>query len=176
MALIGPDDSNEVRLQILNAEFESYENDPLRSFHNGHIGGSHEQLFFIRNQNPSKFYTNITVTPVMIGVYNDSEGEFGVSGWGIKLMYGKRRPTEFEWDMVRSGAGIKIPDIGSNEAADTFTNHPIWVRIFCPGGEVAQVRENMQLHVNYYTKEVDSDKLGQADSIVVSDDPPVEIP
>ena len=48
MALIGPDNQNEVRLQILNADYESFENDPLRSFHNGHTGGSHEQLLFVR--------------------------------------------------------------------------------------------------------------------------------
>ncbi|MBM88225.1 MAG: hypothetical protein CMQ41_07575 [Gammaproteobacteria bacterium] len=162
MALIGPDNQNEVRLQILNADYESFENDPLRSFHNGHTGGSHEQLLFVRNQNPSKYYTNIVLSPVVIGVYDDTEGEFGTSGWGIKLLYGKRRPTEAEWDMVKSGAGIKIPNIGSSEAADTFTNHPVWVRIFCPGGEPAQIRENMQLHITYYTKEVDSDQPGQA--------------
>ena len=71
MALIGPDNQNEVRLQILNADYESFENDPLRSFHNGHTGGSHEQLLFVRNQNPSKYYTNIVLSPVVIGVYDD---------------------------------------------------------------------------------------------------------
>jgi len=70
-------------------------------------------------------------------------------------MYGKRRPTEEEWDLVKSGSAIQIPDIGTIEAADTFTNHPIWIRIYCPGNENAQIRENMQLNITYYVKEVD---------------------
>ena len=90
----------------------------------------------------------------MIGGYADT-GEFGTTGWGIKLMYGKRRPTEEEWDLVKSGAAIILPDIGSIEAADTFTNHPVWVRVYCPGGEAAQIRENMQLKLTYLIKEVD---------------------
>ena len=84
----------------------------------------------------------------MIGGYLDL-GEFGLTGWGIKLMYGKGS-TEAEWDLVKSGDSIGIPDIGSTQAADTFTNHPIWVRIYCPGNESAQIRENIQLKVSYF--------------------------
>ena len=40
---------------------------------------------------------------------------------GVSLMYGTRRPTEAEWDLVRSGDGIQIPDIETTEAADTST-------------------------------------------------------
>jgi len=69
-------------------------------------------------------------------------------------MYGKRRPTEAEWDLVRSSDGIEIPDIGTTEAADTFAQHPVWVRIYCPGGELAQIRENMQLRIRYYVRSV----------------------
>jgi hypothetical protein len=127
---------------------------PLRTFHNGHIGDSHEQLMYIRNQNPAKWYTNVKLTPVMIGGYEDL-GEFGTTGWGIKLMYGKRRPTEEEWDLIKTGSAIILPDIGTIEAADTFTNHPVWVRVYCPGGEEAQIRENMQLKLSYSEKMVD---------------------
>tara|TARA_Y100000310_G_C20286697_1_gene625208 strand:+ start:153 stop:611 length:459 start_codon:yes stop_codon:yes gene_type:complete len=147
-------EAENTRLQLLDDSYNSFEENPLRSFHNGHTGDSHEQLFFIRNQNPSKYYTNIKIAPAWIAGYED-KGEFGSTGWGIKLMYGKRRPTEEEWDLVKSGSTIQIPDIGTIEASDTFTNHPIWVRIYCPGGELAQIRENMQLQINYYIKEVD---------------------
>ena len=143
----------ENRLQLFKADYQSFEDEPMRSFHNGHVGDAHEQLFFIRNQNPSKYYTNVKVTPIFTGGYTD-DGEFGSSGWGIKLMYGKRQPTNQEWDMIDSGASIFIPDIGTCEAADTFTNHPVWVRIYCPGGEDAQIRENMQLDITYYVREV----------------------
>jgi hypothetical protein len=142
------------RLKILDSEYESFEKTPLRTFHNGHIGGLHEQLVFIRNEDPAKWYTNIQLAPEVIGGYDDS-GSFGTSGWGIKLMYGRRRPTEEEWDIMKYGSVIQIPDIGSIEAADTFTNHPVWVRVYCPGNEAAQIRENMQLKLTYLVKEVD---------------------
>jgi hypothetical protein len=141
-------------LQLYDSTLTTFGTTPLRTFHNGHIGDSHEQLIYIRNQNAAKWYTNVKLTPAMIGGYQDI-GEFGTTGWGIKLMYGKRRPTEEEWDLVNSGSAIILPDIGTIEAADTFTNHPVWVRIYCPGGEEAQIRENMQLKLTYLIKEVD---------------------
>lgn len=147
-------ETDNIRLQIFDENYESFQGNPLRSFHNGHTGDSHEQLFFIRNQNPSKYYTNIKITPVWLAGYQDN-GEFGITGWGLKLMYGKRRPTEEEWDLIKSGSAIQIPDIGTIEAADTFTNHPLWIRIYCPGNEPAQIRQNMQLKITYFVKEVD---------------------
>ena len=134
------------RLQIFNSNYESFEENPLRSFHNGHVGDSHDQLIFVRNQNPAKWFTNIRLQPVMIGGYKDL-GEFGDTGFGCKLLFGRRPPTEEEWDFVMSNSAIYLPDIGSCEAADTFTNHPVWVRLYCPGGTPAQIRESMQLNL-----------------------------
>ena len=142
------------RLKILNSEYESFETSPMRTFHNGHIGDSHEQLVFIRNEDAAKWYTNIELSPELVGVYNDATS-FTTTGWGIKLMYGKRRPTEEEWDILKTGSTILLPDIGSIEAADTFTNHPVWVRVFCPGGTAATIVENMQLNLKYLVREVD---------------------
>ncbi len=141
------------QLIFLDENYSPFNEDPMRSFHDGHRGDSHEQLMFLRNKDPSVYYTGVEVVPQMIGNYNDA-GEFGLTGWGIKLMYGKRRPTEGEWDLVRSGDGIQIPNIGSTEAADTFTNHPIWVRVYCPGNEPAQIRSNMQIAVSYFIRKV----------------------
>ena len=140
-------------LKLYKEDLSSYSTNPLRTFHNGYIGGAHEELIYIRNDDSSAYYTNVVASPELIGGYNDS-GEFGTTGWGIKLMYGKRRPTEAEWDLVRSGDGIKIPDIGSSQAADTFTNHPVWARVYCPAGEPADIKENMQIKITYHTKKV----------------------
>lgn len=132
---------------------QPYSTDPMRTFHNGYLGGSHEELFYLRNDDAGNYYTNILLTPELIGGY-DNAGEFGLTGWGVKLMYGRRRPTEAEWDLVRSGDSIQVPDIGSSEAADTFTNHPVWARVYCPAGEAAKIKENMQISITYYTKKV----------------------
>jgi len=145
--------SDNTRLQILNSELQPFNNAPLRTFHNGHTGDSYEELLYIRNQNPAKYYTGVRIAPTWKDQY-DAEGEFGTTGWGVKLMYGKRRPTEQEWDLVDPGSTISLPDIGTSEAADTFVNHPVWVRVFCPGNEPAQIKENIELRFSYSVREV----------------------
>lgn len=126
---------------------DTYE-DPLRTRHDGHLGGADERIIHVRNQDPALYYTQVRLVPELIADYQDL-GEFGLTGWGVKLMYGRRRPTDAEWDRVRSMDGIELPDIGSKEAADTFTNHPVWVRVFCPGGEPAQIRKSVRLRLSY---------------------------
>ena len=140
-------------IKLYKDDMQPYSTDPMRTFHNGYLGGSHEELFYLRNDDAGNYYTNILLTPELIGGYDDA-GEFGLTGWGIKLMYGRRRPTEAEWDLVRSGDSIQLPDIGSSEAADTFTNHPVWARVYCPAGEAAKIKENMQISITYYSKKV----------------------
>lgn len=125
---------------------------PLRTFHDGHLGGSQEKLIYLRNDDSAKYYTNITVH-LEVDSYEDF-GPFGTTGWGVKYIYGERRPTEAEWDEVRAGDAIAIPDIGDTSLADTFTYHPIWVRVYCPGGEPAQIRENQTIKVFYFERNV----------------------
>lgn len=124
----------------------------LRSFHDGFKGQTMEQIIYIRNDDVSRYYTNILVN-YESEVYQDL-GPFGTTGWGMKLMYGERRPTEAEWDLVRSIDPLSIPDIGSTDLADTNTYHPVWVRIICPGGEPAQIRESQQLTLAYFERVV----------------------
>lgn len=122
----------------------------LRSFHDGHLGSIMERIIYLRNDDSSRYYTNLLLR-YTVSSYQDF-GEFGTTGWGIKFINGERRPTESEWDLVRSGESLSIPDIGSTEAADTHTYYPIWVRITCPGGEVAQLRENQQIELDVLTR------------------------
>jgi len=124
----------------------------LRTFHDGHLGGSQEKLVYLRNADVGKYYTNITVH-LAVTSYEDV-GVLGTTGWGVKFIYGERRPTEDEWDQVRAGDAIALPDIGSTTLADTSTYHPIWVRSFCPGGEPAQLRENQTIQVFRYARNV----------------------
>jgi len=117
--------------------------DPLRSFHHGPMGSVHEEIVYIHNTDSSKYYSNVLLT-FEVTDYDDW-GELGATGWGVKLMYGERRPTEAEWNLVRSGEGIQLPDIGESWSADTGTYHPVWIRIVSPANEVAQIRSGQQL-------------------------------
>lgn len=121
------------------------DDDVLRTFHNGFLGGSLEKKFYIRNDDPTRYYTNLNLTYTVTNY--DDLGEFGTTGWSVKFIEGERRPTESNWDSVRSGEPLALADIGSTEAADTHTYRPIWVRVFCPGGEEAQIRENQLIQI-----------------------------
>lgn len=125
---------------------------PERTNSDGRLGGPYERVVYIRNDDVSNYYTNIVLSYEST-LYNDI-GEFGDSGWGIKYMYGERRPTEAEWDEVRSGEPLVLPDIGTTLAADTYTYHPFWIRVYCPGDKAAQIRENQLLRVSYYDRKV----------------------
>ena len=125
---------------------------PARTHYDGRLGGPHEFIVYIRNDDPANYYTNLVLS-YETELYGDI-GELGDSGWGVKYMYGERRPTEAEWDEVRSGEPVVLPDIGTTEAADTYTYHPVWVRIYCPGDTAAQLRENQRLRISYYERKV----------------------
>ena len=126
--------------------------DKLRSFHDGHLGDTWEDVIYLRNDDPTKYFTNMVLYYLIDG-YQDM-GEFGDTGWGVKLMYGERQPTEAEWDLVKAGDPLSLPDIGNSDAADTSTYHPIWVRITCPGGQLAQIRQNQKLRLLRYPRVV----------------------
>jgi len=152
MALRFFNDDKEAYASLAIVGTEANRQGPHRTFSDGRLGGAHEQLVYLRNDNPSTYYTDLTLSYEQ-DIYNDS-GEFGDTGWGIKYLYGERRPTEAEWDEIRSGEPLVLPDIGSTLAADTYTFHPIWMRVYCPGGQAAQLRENQRVRLSFYEKKV----------------------
>ncbi len=121
--------------------------DRFRPFINGYVGGSHEELIFFRNDDATKWFSNVTVS--LITSLYDGDGELGESGISFKFIYGERRPTEAEWDIAISGQPISLPDIGTVDAADTSTYHPVWVRTYVPGGTVAGINDSFTIRINY---------------------------
>lgn len=137
-------------LAFYDEDFALFNGNPLRTVHNGKPGGADDKLLFIRNNDESNYYTDIVVSYENLNA--DDYGEVGSTGWAVKFLYGTRRPTEEEWDSVRGGQSIGIPDIGSSSAADTYTYHPIWVRVYCPGEAPAQIREGQTIRVWFNEK------------------------
>jgi hypothetical protein len=152
MALRFFDEAKEAYASLPILTTEVNRQGPHRTFSDGRLGGAHEQIFYLRNDDPTCYYVDLSIGYEQ-DLYNDS-GEFGDTGWGVKYLYGERRPTEAEWDEVRSGEPLALPNIGSTLAADTYTFHPIWIRVYCPGGVAAQIRENQRIRIQFYEKKV----------------------
>ena len=113
-------------LAFYDSGLSAFTTDPLRTFHDGHLGGSYEVLVYVRNDDANKYYTNNQVFIELLSY--DDYGEYGASGWSAKLMYGARQPTEAEWDIVRSGDSISIPGNEIHQIKNT-SNSPL--RILC---------------------------------------------
>lgn len=141
-------------LVFFDKKMKAFNEDPLRSFHDGYSGEVFEDKIYIKNLDKTRFYTEITAEPKFKDAYQQDTGEYGNTGWSIKLMYGERQPTEEEWAYVPPASIISIPDIGTREKADTIRRHPIWVRIFCPGNSRAQIKKNIFIELQYYEKVV----------------------
>jgi len=126
----------------------------LYTFHNGRMGGVQEKIVYVRNDDPTLYFESLELG-VNLGTYVDN-GEYAETGWGYKFIYGTRQPTEGEWNTVYSGIPVTLPNIGSTHAADTSTYHPVWIRVFCPGQQPPQRRENATLELSFISKLVGS--------------------
>ena len=134
-------------IKFYDEEYELFGIEPLRSNHNGKPGGPDEKIIYIRNDDPSKFYSNLIVS-----YENESAEDYGIdgsTGWSVKFLYGSRKPSEKEWDSVSAGQSISLPDIGSSEVADTTTYHPIWIRVYCPGDSAVQRRLGQKIRLYF---------------------------
>jgi hypothetical protein len=121
--------------------------DKFRPFVNGYPGGAHEEIIYIRNDDVTRWFTNVVLS-VVASVY-DADGELGSSGIGFKFIYGERRPTEAEWDVVKSGQPLTLPDIGTISLANTSTYHPCWIRVWVPGGTSAGIDDSFTLRLSF---------------------------
>ena len=135
-------------LKFYNADEELFSDEELLHFYaDGTLGGASEKKIYIKNDNAAIYYTDLKLD-INMTAFDDS-GILGKTGWGIKLSYGERQPTEIEWAIKQSDVFLNLPDIGDEDAADTSTFHPIWVRIYVPGGETAHFRDNMELKLTF---------------------------
>ena len=126
--------------------------DPIRTFHNGFTGGSDEVMFFIKNNMIEYYYEDITLKVLMPDLIENDI--FSESGWSIKISQQSEQPTEKEWGEIFVNNEINITDIGSSETADTDTLYPVWIRVFCPGHTLSDIKSNMSLQLKYSKKMV----------------------
>lgn len=136
-------------IQFYDSSYNLFNTDPLRTVHNGKSGGAQETLIYIRNDDISKWYSDLVLS--YENSINDDYGLNSSTGWSVKFLKGTRQPTEGEWSQIESNESILIDDIGNNTVADITQYHPIWIRVYCPGNSKAQIREGQRL-ILFYTE------------------------
>lgn len=135
-------------LQIYDVDKELFGENPFRAFADGHLGGSYEELIYLRNDDSDKWYSHISIM-----LEGDKHlGEFGETGFSFKFIFGARRPTEAEWDAVMPNMPVGLPNIGSSLEANTHNYFPVWVRVFVPGGTPAMIKDNLTIALTFYER------------------------
>jgi len=102
--------------------------------HNGFTGGADYVNFYIKNTNPNKAFTDLTISLVV------SE-----AAYNYKLHYGSESLSLEEWN--EKEAAIQINDIGTN------TYHHIQCRITCKSNTASNLFHNGELKINVAASE-----------------------
>lgn len=117
---------------------------PLSHSFNGITGEIIEQRYYLRNDDVTHWYSEITIQAVDHGdVIVD-----GTDGYSWKLIAGDERPLEEQWEMAVAGASIEMDDIGTASAGDESTYLPFWLRIEVPRGAPVESFQGVTLDVS----------------------------
>ena len=110
----------------------------------GVSGGTRIIQMYIRNDDITKYYTGIELTPITESGQDIINGSDGFS-W--KLIEGSSQPTEENWLIVSDGNTISFSNIGSSGNGDDSTYLPFWVRVTIPRNVSIQSFENVKLRI-----------------------------
>lgn len=112
----------------------------------GRTGGTLDFQLFVRNDDPTKWYDDISV-----GATDGAEDKLvtGGLGFSVKLQVGNKRPTHEEWNLIQPGSTVDFSDaIGSSVNGDITVYLPFWVRIQIPGNQPATVIKDLCIVVS----------------------------
>ena len=123
---------------------------PITTVHDGKLGDTVTMQMYVRNDDITKWFSNISILPVD-KIDADPYGDVGYveTGWGVKLNQGAAEPTSGQWDDIDWGSSIIMDDIGSDGSYNTTTYYPLWYLISCPPNVSAQVKTDIVLKVSY---------------------------
>ena len=122
---------------------------PLTTVHDGKVGDIQTVQVYVRNDDATKWYSNIIVKPIDLinsGIYDDVV--YTETGWGVKLSAGSTEPTSGEWEDIDWGDQINIPNLGSDSVADIATYSPFWYLITCPPNTDAKIKTDIVLNIS----------------------------
>ena len=123
---------------------------PLTTIHDGKTGDTQTVQVYIRNNDSSKWFSNIIIKPVdLIDANPYGDIIYTETGWGVKLNNGSEEPTQSEWEDIEWGNEINVDDIGTNLLANTTAYYPFWFLITCPPNTNAKIKTDIVLDVAY---------------------------
>jgi len=111
----------------------------------GITGGVVHRRIYVRNDDPTKFYTDIEVTPVVLSGTDIVTG--ATKGYVWKLIVDDTQPAEEEWGLTSAGNTIALTDIGESGNGDTTTFLPLWIRIEVPRSSPVTSYQNIGLRI-----------------------------
>lgn len=116
---------------------------PLSVTFDGRLGGVKQIKLYVRNDDPTRYYTNIRVVPVdntSSPIINDPD-----NGFAWKLSAGDTQPTEKDWENIAAANQIQLSDLGAESSPDTSTYLPFWIYIQVPPGMDVQILDHVKL-------------------------------
>lgn len=122
---------------------------PVTTSHDGKNGDTQTVQLYIRNDDDTKWYSNIIITPVdLVDAEPYGDVVHSETGWGVKLSKGATEPTSGQWDDIAWGNSVTMDDVGSDSAGDINTYYSFWYLISCPPNIDAQVKTDIVLNVS----------------------------
>ena len=122
---------------------------PLVTIHDGKIGDTLTVCVYLRNDDATKWFSNIRIQPADLEDANPyGDVIYSETGWGVKLNAGANEPSQGQWEDLPWGNTIKMGDVGSDVLGDIATYYPFWYLITCPPNTDAKVKTDIILRVS----------------------------
>ena len=120
---------------------------PFAITFDGCIGGYKEVKLFLRNDDASRFYTDLVVS--LEDLQSPPVTSRPEDGFVWKLSYGDTKPTFNDWSNIAAANSLAVPDdIGGVGDPDTSTYLPFWVFIQIPSNLDIQVMTGVKFVVS----------------------------
>ena len=138
-------------LAIYSKAHEDYvvdERHPLTFTFDGRIGGTIDRQVFLHNDNPERYFTDITVQAIDLDPSLQDLTNNMRSGYYWKLAQKDIALTNTEWLTVGIANILTMSrDLGTNSKADIATYLPIWVRVSVPRNQAITTVKTIVLRI-----------------------------
>lgn len=113
----------------------------------GRVGGAISRLLYLRNNERSKWYENITLT--LVDTSGTDLTDNSVPGWYWKLAESDMPLNNLEWEQITAGAPLSLfTGLGTELLADIHTYIPIWIYIHIPRNQPIQTIKDIKIRIS----------------------------